>query len=145
MTQALLRLPVDRPEREAPRAALPVPTGDRALLEHLRSLARRSQLAAPVALEQTCRLIEPGSADAYGMALMRSLSVLAARPMVFHPRGAEEASFDELWLLRLLRCIQSGDTDSARLLIGRRTDKLGRRTITWLACGFAERLDSEAS
>jgi hypothetical protein len=127
--------PDTRPGLPAPRSG-----ADRALLDHLRGLALHAQLAAPLGLEHTCSLIEPGSGAAYGAALMRTLSAVATRDLTFHPRGATVASFDELWLLRLLRCIESGDTDSARLLIAGRTDRIGRRTVTFLASGFAERL-----
>jgi hypothetical protein len=132
----------DTPQADPARPAMPAPRSgaDRALLEHLRRLARHAQLSAPLGLETTCSLIEPGSAVSYGTALMRALAVVASRSLVFHPHGAGEASFDELWLLRLLRCLESGDTDSARLLIGGRVGRIGRRTVTFLARGLAERI-----
>jgi hypothetical protein len=45
-----------------------------------------------------------------------------------------------LWLIRLLRCLQSGDTGSARLLIETRTRRLGRRAVAYLAQGLASGL-----
>lgn len=134
-------LPLDPPCPLPARSASAFPMGERVLIEYLRDLARGVQLSAPMGLEQTCSLVDPGSARAFGMALMRALDAVATQPMAFHPRGAREASFDELWLVRLVRCIEADDTDSVRLLIGRRVSRMGRRTVTWLARGFAERLD----
>lgn len=116
---------------------------DRRLLARLRDLARRAQLTAPMAIDGTCRLAEPGphgEAEAYGAALLRSLAQVATRPLVFYPRGAEEVGFDEAWLVRLVRCLADSDEDSARLLIGGRVTRIGRRVVTYLAKGFAERI-----
>jgi|AACY02.3.fsa_nt_gi hypothetical protein len=128
--------PVRTPE---PVAAPPLSSADRALLETLRGFARDAQLSGALDLHHVCSLIEPGGLREHGRALLRALDVLSARPLVFHPRGAEEAGFDELWLLRLVRALQAGDSASARLLIGGRVPRSGRRVVAWLARAFAER------
>lgn len=140
-----LRLVAPMDDRSpAPRgpvhAPLTLSADDRAVLRLVRRLARQAQLCGPIPVDHVCSLIEPASPQAYGVALMRTLDVVATRPMVFHPETAEEASFDELWLVRLLRCLRLGDTASARLLIDRRTGRFGRRAVAFLAQGFAGRL-----
>lgn len=131
------------PARPAVLAAASLDATDLRLLARVRGLARRAQLAAPLAIDGTCRLADPGpagEAEAYGAALLRSLAEVAVRPLVFHPRGAVEVGFDEAWLVRLVRCLAEGDEDSARLLIGSRVTRIGRRVVTFLAKGFAERI-----
>ena len=117
-----------------------VSAADHALLTYLRRLARRAQLAAPITVDHVCALIEPARPDAYGLALMRTLDAVATRPLVFHPATSVEASFDEMWLLRLLRSLESGDHASAKLLIGCRINRFGRRPVAFLAQGLAARL-----
>lgn len=141
MTAVLRRIERSDPEnRFGP--SVPVAAGDRELLAFLRGLARRAQLAPPLSLDGVCSLVAPSSPAAYGLALMRTLDAVATRPLVFHPKGSAETSFDEAWLVRLLRCLEAGDESSARLLIGRRAGRLGQRTVGWLALGLAERLDA---
>lgn len=137
LTQARVT-PFPAPAPDA-RSAPPLSPGERALLEELRGYARDAQLSAPMDPMRACRLIEPGDARAHGRALLRALGVLAVRPLTFHPRGAEEVGFDERWLLSLVRALETGDMASARLLIGGRTGKAGRRVLAWLARGYAER------
>lgn len=133
--------------RQAAPVARALAEEDRRLLAVLRGLAREAQLSGPIALETTCRLMDAAPEDqarAYGAALLRSLALVATRPLVFHPRGAAEVGFDEAWLVRLVRCLAEGDEDSARLLIGSRVLRIGRRIIAFLAKGFAERLGGAA-
>jgi hypothetical protein len=106
----------------------------------IRDLARRTQLSAPMPLEHACSLADPSSPTAWGLALLRTLSHATTRPFVFHPRGEPRAGFDEAWLISLVRCLQRGDAGSARLLIGGRIGRLGRRPVAFLAQGFAARL-----
>lgn len=138
---ALLRRIATADDVQTQRPVRPLAPGDVRLLDALRDLARRAQLSPPLLPEHVCSLKTPSSPQAYGLALMRNLNAMALRPLVFHPRGAVEASFDEAWLLRLLRCLQGGDPASARLLIGGRIGHYGRRTVGWLALGLAERLE----
>ena len=112
---------------------------DRALLEELRGYVRGAQLAGPLDLNRVCALIDPGGAADYGRALIRALDATAGRRLVFHPRGARETGFDELWLVRLVRAFEEGDRPSARFLIGGRVPQTGRRLVAWLAAGLAER------
>jgi hypothetical protein len=119
----------------------PLAAADRRLLRLLRAVARQAQLSGPIAVDHVCSLTEPADPVAYGLALMRTLDAVASRPMLFHPVGAEEVGFDEMWLVRLVRCLQGGDTASARLLIDRRTERMGRRAVAFLAQGLALRLD----
>lgn len=129
--------------RPAVLAAASLDVTDQRLLAQVRELALHAQLAAPIAIDGICRLVEPGprgEAEAYGAALLRSLAQVAVRPLVFHPRGAVEVGFDEAWLVRLVRCMAEDDEDSARLLIGSRVTRIGRRVVTFLAKGFADRI-----
>lgn len=116
---------------------------DWTLLRKLRGLARTAQLSAPIAVHHACSLIDPAGPEQFGLALMRTLDAVASRPMRFHPVGAAEVSFDELWLVRLLRCLEADDTASARFLIDTRTQRLGRRAVAYLAQGLAKRLGDD--
>lgn len=134
-----------RPDRaDAGRGPFPgavlLSAADRHVLRRLRRMARQAQLSSPIAIDHACSLIAPSGPDEYGLALMRTLNAVALRPVNFHPVGAEETTFDELWLMRLLRCLQAGDVSSARLLIDTRTQRIGRRAVAFLAQGLAARL-----
>ena len=144
--QAVRRAAAPAPARIAPfpgAAATPrlrdLDPAERRLLEELRLYVRQAQLAGPIDLNRVCALIDPGGAADYGRALIRALDATAGRRLVFHPRGATETGFDELWLVRLIRALEEGDAPSARFLIGGRVPKPGRRLVAWLAAGLAER------
>jgi hypothetical protein len=114
--------------------------GDRSLIKQLRRMARQAQLSSPISIDHACSLIAPAGAQEFGLALMRTLDAVALRPLQFHPVDAAEVGFDELWLIRLLRCLEAGDAASARLLIDTRTQRVGRRAVAYLAQGLAARL-----
>jgi hypothetical protein len=134
----ILHLPDSRPGATPP----PLAACDVALIEFLRECARAAQLSEPLELHRVCPLAED-SARAYGRALLRALGAASARRMVFHPRRTQEVGFDERWLLRVLRALQSGDDASAAVLIAGRSARPGRRVLGWLARGLAERLSRD--
>ena len=142
MTALRLLAPIDplSPPAAPTGGVLALSTADRALVAYLRRLARQAQLAAPVTVDHVCALVEPAKPDAYGLALMRTLAAVAIRPLLFHPVPSVEASFDELWMVRLLRRLGAGDHGSAKLLIGRRISRFGQRPVAFLAQGLAARL-----
>jgi hypothetical protein len=134
----ILQLPDARPGATPP----PLAAGDVALVEFLRECARAAQLSEQLELHRVCPLTEE-SARAYGRALLRALGAASTRRMVFHPRRTREIGFDERWLLRVLRALQSGDDASAAVLIAGRSGRSGRRILGWLARGLAERLSRD--
>lgn len=127
--------------REA--APLALSAGDEALLKRLRLFARHARLAARIDLDRACALIAPDpeqAAEVYGCTLLRALDAEATRPVVFHPGCAAPASFDEMWLLRIVRLFQSGDEAGARFLIAGRVTPHARRKVAFLAARFAQSL-----
>ncbi len=116
---------------------------DEALLKRLRLFARHARLASRIDLDRACALIAPEpeqAAEVYGCMLLRALDAEATRPVAFHPGCAAPASFDELWLLRIVRLFQSGDEAGARFLIAGRVPFHARRKLAFLAARFAHSL-----
>ncbi len=130
---------------DAPTARVALDAADGRLVASLRRLARASRAAPRLDLHRACALLAHGSdeaADVYGMTLLRALDREAARTVVFHAGHNAAPSFDELWLLRILRLFQGGDEAGARFLIAGRVPMRSRRMIAFLAARFAEGLDS---
>lgn len=126
----------------APAAALRAPAAgpDRAMLEHLRGVARAALIAPPLDLHRACALIPDAAApqrDGDASLLVRALDRASAGPMTFHPVGAPEMSFAEAWLLRLLGALRADDAASALFLVGRLVLRPHRRAILFLAQRYA--------
>ncbi len=116
---------------------------DRQLLGCLRAFARKAKLAPRLDLDLACALITPASDRAetvYGSTLLRALDALATRSVMFHMGFDAKPSFDELWLLRIVRLFQQGDEAGARFLIAGRVPAQSRHKIAFLASRFAQSL-----
>jgi hypothetical protein len=126
----------------APAAAMLAPSAgaERAMLDHLRAVARSALIAPPLDLHRACALIPDAAAaplDGDASLLVRGLDLATARPMTFHPVGAREMSFSEAWLLQLMRALREGDAASALFLVGRMVLRPHRRAILFLAQRYA--------
>jgi hypothetical protein len=134
MTHALASSPSPSPSPSARRRPLSPP--DRSLLEALRAAARAAQRGGRGPVEPPAG----AAAEVWGVALMRALAEAAARPLVFHPRGADAVAFGEAWALGLVTALGAGDAASATFLAGRVVRRERRREVLWLARRYAEAL-----
>lgn len=123
---------------DRPASDVPLP----ALLNKLRFLSASCRAAARLDLSEACAMLAPDretAAEAYAMALMRTLSqALGHRPVIRAP-GAEP-SFDELWLMRLIERAHACDDDSISFLIMRRIPPNTRHTFLPIINGLARNL-----
>lgn len=122
---------------------------EKALLRALRRLASESMLTPRGDLDRACALLaaDPAAeARRYGLALFRSFADLSDRPLRMRPLGAPEPSFDEIWLLALIKRMARRE-GSAEHLIAFRIPPRGRRRLRFLAAGLsrgADRLEEQA-
>lgn len=114
---------------------------DARLIEAFRALLARSRLTGRNAIRPAWAATGDGSPDLMGLALMQALPGASARRLVFHAQGAAAPSLDELWLLRLLRSAQRGDTVNVRALLGFRLRRDAVRRIHCLVSRLARELD----
>ncbi|MEO0484342.1 MAG: hypothetical protein AAF092_00370 [Pseudomonadota bacterium] len=90
------------------------------VLNRLRFLAQTCRATARLDLQEACALIHADRCrerDALAAALIRVLSQVMDRRVVFLSPGAPEMTFDEQWLLRVLACAANRDTPSVEFLL----------------------------
>ncbi|TVQ54572.1 MAG: hypothetical protein EA355_11590 [Rhodobacteraceae bacterium] len=138
---AALRFPAL--QNQAAPEPQPLSAEDRRIIAFLRDCARAAHLDEPL---HAYAAQAPAGEDAaaWGRSLLRAIGAAATRPFTLHRGRAAEVTFDERWLLRVLRSLQTGDEASAAVLIAGRVSRDGRRVLGWLARGLAERLDAAA-
>lgn len=145
----------DRPDRTCPTARGPaagagrplagIEDADRRLLERLRCAAMRASCSARLDLFRACACLSADpdrSRAAFADALLRTLGQGLHRGPVFYRPGSPDLSFDERWLLALLRAFRVNDLDSATFLVASRVKKPERRSLSFLARGVAGVLDA---
>lgn len=126
--------------------ALP-PDAESETLRALRRIAGQSRLTRFQDPEAACNLLQTqpaAAAEAYGAALLRLLPKAMGRRVVFHRPGAGPCSFDEAWLLALLRAVRRGDQDSLHFALASRVERRFHAPIKFLVDGLARRIDSLA-
>jgi len=136
--------PVNAVPAAAP-AAIELEAPDRRVLEPLRRAAARCRAARYLDLFGACAMLsrrESAAAPVFADALFRTLDEALGRPPRFYAAGTQEVSFDEAWLVRLLRAIRSGDEPSIQFLIHSRVAPHARRSVGFLAAGVADSLES---
>ncbi|MFO7854378.1 MAG: hypothetical protein R6V44_03980 [Paracoccaceae bacterium] len=120
----------------APAPAAPALEGGRlATVERIRDWAAAARRGRAGDLDRACALVgAPGAAleDAHGAALLAALASGCRTPLRLHRRG-DAASWDELWLIRLLERLAAGDEASARFLVARRCAPKAARRALFLA------------
>ncbi len=107
----------------------------KALLNHLRMIGLRCRTRARTDLFHACAALSHDSTvarTAYAEVLMRCLSQALGRQAILHRPGEAEVSFDEAWLVRLARALNSGDTASATFLLHSRVPTHARRNLVFL-------------
>ncbi|MEF2552566.1 hypothetical protein VQ042_14520 [Aurantimonas sp. A2-1-M11] len=112
-------------------------------LNRLRWFALKSRLAPKPDLERACFLLAGESnvsLERFAIAFFRGLSARSLREMVFYRPGARHASDDEIWLLRLLSVLRSGENAAAGALVAWRVRPDGRRWLRFLAASLANAL-----
>ena len=98
--------------------------------------------AAPRRSLQAYAVLAPDAqAEDHSVALVRALQGATDRRFVFWQPGAPGLSFDETWLLALLRACATGDRDSERFLMTRRIVPQARPVIRLLADALRTNLD----
>ncbi|MEL6888624.1 MAG: hypothetical protein AAFO86_07930, partial [Pseudomonadota bacterium] len=119
----------------------PLSDTDAALLDHLRRAAMTCRAKPRADLFHTCALLRTtpdASREAHAEALMRCLPEALGQPARLHAPGADVLTFDERWLLELLRAATRGDTASTAFLLGRRVGAAHRRLVRYLVSRVAE-------
>ena len=135
----MLPLPLD--QTAAPRPGDPLSDTDAARLNHLRHVAMTCRAKPRADLFHACALLQitpAASREAHAEALMRCLPEALGQPARLHAPGADELTFDERWLLELLRAATAGDTASTAILLGRRVGAAHRRLVRYLVSRIAE-------
>lgn len=120
-----------------------VTADERDELNRLRWFALKSKLAPKPDLERACFLLageENVTLERYAIAFFHGLSGKAQRDMVFYRPGANQASDDEIWLLRVLAAWRAGNEAAAAALIAWRVRPEGRRWLRFLSAAFAQAL-----
>ena len=98
--------------------------------------------AAPRQPLHACAVLAPDAqAEDHSIALVRALQGATDRRFVFWQPGAPGLSFDETWLLALLRARATGDRGSERFLMARRIVPQARPVIRPLADALRTSLD----
>lgn len=118
----------------------PIAAEDRPVLELLRSFLDPCHLAGRVNVEQACALVAADPAaelERCGVALLHALDRYSPARFVFHRPGTRDVTFDEAWLVRLIRSAEAGDEASVRLLVHRKIAHGGRRHVAFLAARVA--------
>ena len=114
-------------------------------LRLLRRVAQEGRLSRSVEPEGMCALLRSqpaAAAEAYGEALLRLLPRATGRRVTVHRPGAGSCSFDEAWLLGLLRAVRAGDGDSLHFALASRVARHMRGQVRFLAEGLARRGDA---
>lgn len=110
-------------------------SSERALLEHLRNVARSTRCKSYVDLFGACAALSRNSyvgAQAASDVLMRCLSQALGQRLVLYREGERETSFDEDWLMALARSMKHDDTASATFLLHSRAPKHAHRNLVFL-------------
>lgn len=122
----------------APRNDAPdtyVSPSELSLLEHLRDVARINRCKGYIDLFGACAALA-GNRDvalhAASEVLIRCLSqALGHRPVLYRV-GETETSFDEKWLMALVRSLRNGDESSLAFLLYSRVPKDACRNLVFL-------------
>ena len=114
---------------------------EQSIISLLRMSALRCRAAARADLFEACALLtlDPQAAKlAYADVLVKTLrEVLGKQPVFFRPRVAA-LSFDESWILSLIRAHARSDQPSFRFLIDARVSHHSRRSIAFLVTRLSE-------
>lgn len=117
-------------------------------LDRARACAMRARLCRRlcgegVALPETCADCPlNGEEDALSL-LLRFLPVALGRRVVFRRPGAADTTFDEAWLMGLLRAAARGDAASLRFALASRLPRRYHAPVARLATACAPGLTSE--
>jgi len=114
------------------------------LLDHLRHVARDARCKSYIDLFGACAALSVNghvARQAASEVLVRCLSqALGRRPVLFR-EGERETSFDEKWLLALVRSLKDDDTPSATFLLHSRVPKHAHRNLVFLLRNVADKFD----
>jgi len=121
-----------------------MPLSDQATLTLLRLVGARCRVMARTDLFRACAMLSGDrmrAAEAVATALIRGLTGAGGLPRLrLYQLGANELSFDELWLLSALSAANRGDSDSLTFLLARRVPAQSRRQIGFLVMALQQAL-----
>lgn len=146
MKTAIDARPVDPCVKPRPCVEQPRPEDwSVALLNIVRLKALRCRSAARTDLFRACAVLslcKETAWDAYAEALVRCLAEATGKRLILHRPGAQEHSFDEAWLLRLIMCAREGDEDSFGFLVRSRVRASAQRNFSFLIRALVARADT---
>jgi hypothetical protein len=120
------------------------PQDIRKALALLRVTGARCRVMARSDLFRACAMLSADksrAAEAVATALIRGLTGGGGLPRLrLYQPGANEVSFDELWLLSALAAANRGDSDSLTFLLARRVPAHSRRQIGFLVMALQQAL-----
>jgi hypothetical protein len=101
--------------------------------------------AAPRGSLAACALLDPSAGSGAHAAMLAALlpQMLERRPVLYRP-GTPLLSFDEDWLLALMRAAARGDRSSERFLMRSRVRPSARPALRLLLAGLIRGLDDGA-
>ena len=124
-----------------PRTSIPATPQVFELLNHLRFKAMQCRSKPRTDLFQACALLQvtrSASCEAHAEALMRCLAeALGKSPRLYAP-GTVEMTFDETWLVELVRANARDDQASQSFLLGSRVLPEHRRLVRFLVGRISE-------
>jgi len=139
MTAAIAIAPVSSPVAAPTMRLAPA---ERATLARLRRLAAEARLSRRTEPQGLCAALEADPAedpDKYGAALLQILPLAAGRSITLHRIGAVSHSFDERWLIGLIRALRAEDWVNVNFALASRISRHFQRRVRYLAENFARR------
>lgn len=130
--------PVDAPSGSGASDALPRQIE---LLMAIRVTAMECRALGRAELFEACAMLSSNRATArmaYLETLVRCLPQAIGRIPRFHRPGAQELTFDEAWLMRLLDSVVHKDEASYEFLMRSRVERFARRSLAFLLHRIAE-------
>ncbi|WP_299687781.1 hypothetical protein [uncultured Tateyamaria sp.] len=128
-------LPLKRDHQTVPPHRSRLSAQDVRYLDDLRRVAMACRVKPRADLFEACALLQVtrgATRAAHAEALMRGLNEALGKPARLHAPGADELTFDEMWLLQLGRAVATGDAASLTFLLGRRVCPEHRRLVRFL-------------
>ena len=143
MASALLKtIHCDHLPKPAPTVVCPA--AERATLDFLRAIYQTCRTKPRHDLFSACDLLNfdrHAATSTYAEAILRTLSqTLGRRPKLLRP-GDETVTFDESWLLALLRACGSHSRDDIAFLSGSRVKPLYRPNLLYLMSNLSRLLE----
>lgn len=119
---------------------------EREILNHVRFVALNCRSAARTDLFKACATLaidKPTARVAHVETFVKCLSQATGKSPVFYRPGVENLSFDEAWMMRLVRACQTEDGDSFRFLLHSRVVPQARRNLGFLISAMSDQFGQD--